>query len=61
MLSNKIYEKLLYEFHIQCLTHFMPLASFYTPRKHQKTRGCFDAFSGLEATSGMQCIKRNVS
>ena len=28
------------------LTHFMPLISFDTPRKHQKTRG-FLLFSGV--------------
>ena len=27
------------------LIHFMPLVSFYTPKKHQKTRGCM-MFSG---------------
>ena len=27
------------------LTHFMPLISFYTPWKHQKTYGCL-MFSG---------------
>ena len=31
-----------------CVTHFIPLVSFYTPWKHQKTRGFLMFSGGLE-------------
>ena len=38
------------------LTHFMPLVSFYTPWKHQKTSGFFMLFRGIERASGMKWV-----
>ena len=32
----------------------MPLVTFYTPRKHQKTSGFFMFPEGIERTSGMK-------
>ena len=44
---------------ILLLTHFRPISSFYTPRKHQKTRG-FLMFSGdIERKHWPERFKRN--
>ena len=43
------------------LTHSMPLISFYTPWKHQKTR-CFLMFSGgIERDSSMKWVNSFIS
>ena len=36
------------ELFVNGLTHFMPLVSFYTPRKHQKTRSFLMISKGVE-------------
>ena len=41
------------------LTHFMPLVSFYTPWKHQKTIGFLMFSAGLERDSSMKWVKRS--
>ena len=41
---------------ISYLTHFMPLVSFKTPWKHQKTFW-FSVFRGFRKTSGMKWVK----
>ena len=46
-----------FDIRIVVLTHFMPLISFDTPQKHQKTRG-FLMFSGvIKGVSGMKWVK----
>ena len=43
------------------LTHFMRLVSFYTPWKHQKTKGFLMFSGGLERDRGMKWVKQTVS
>ena len=45
---------------LRILTYFMPLISFDTPRKHQKTRGFF-MFSGVsEEISDMKWVNKTI-
>ena len=37
-------------------THFLPMFSFYTPGKHQKTRAFLVFSGGMERNIGLKCV-----
>ena len=43
------------------LTHFMPVVSFDTPWKHQKSKGFVMLSGGIERDSGMKCVKEGLA
>ena len=46
-----------YSHSFSCLTHFMPLVSFYAPWKHQKTFGFLMFSGGIEKDRGIKWVK----
>ena len=45
------------DYQLESLAHFMPLISFYTPWKNQKTKGFLIFSGGIERDRGMKWVK----
>ena len=45
------------DYQLESLAHFMPLISFYTPWKNQKTKGFLIFSRGIERDRGMKWVK----
>ena len=58
IIRKRMFKQQVYILSIGNMNPFMPLASFYTPWKHHKTRSLLMFYGGIKETSGVEWVNK---